>query len=278
MKKIRSGLRKETPQNLMIGPGTAHIGVDMNTFDPMDESTWGRMLGATKDGNNVLLETEYYDPEMDGTIGPINGARRLVEAVAKVETTLLEMTKENFLMKLPSYTISQHSEAYDIFEHNGEIATTETQNLLIVGEIAGSRLPVFIILLNAQASNPFELTMGDIDSDVELSVEFEGLYEAEDPTRIPLIIMYPRGTSPVDRIEATPPPGSYGEPIEVKLSTKTPGAKIYYTTDGSYPTPSSPNTEEYTGAIHLDATTTIKAIAHKDAAVSDLANLQYIID
>lgn len=50
-------------------------------------------------------------------------------------------------------------------------------------------------------------------------------------------------------------------PTSITLNTTTEGATIYYTTDGSTPTSSS---IEYTGAIQINATKTIKVIAIKD--------------
>jgi outer membrane protein OmpA-like peptidoglycan-associated protein len=55
-----------------------------------------------------------------------------------------------------------------------------------------------------------------------------------------------------------PPPGTFTSPQQVTLSTRTPGAVIHYTTDGTNPTENSP---VYTGAIPVDSTTTIKAMA-----------------
>ena len=54
-----------------------------------------------------------------------------------------------------------------------------------------------------------------------------------------------------------PPGGQYSSPITVTISCATPGASIYYTTDGSNPTPSS---IPYTAPIPLSTTTTLKAI------------------
>jgi hypothetical protein len=56
----------------------------------------------------------------------------------------------------------------------------------------------------------------------------------------------------------SPAPGAYTGSVDVTLSTTTPGASIFYTTDGSEPTLTS---TAYTAAITLTSTTTIRAIA-----------------
>ena len=68
--------------------------------------------------------------------------------------------------------------------------------------------------------------------------------------------------------------GTYTESKSVTLST-TYGTKIYYTTNGSDPTTSS---AEYTGAITVSKTTTIKAIAWKSGCTnSEIASRTYTI-
>jgi len=56
----------------------------------------------------------------------------------------------------------------------------------------------------------------------------------------------------------SPPGGTYSSAQNVTISDSTPGASIYYTTDGSSPTTAS---TPYSGAISVSATTTIQAIA-----------------
>ena len=74
---------------------------------------------------------------------------------------------------------------------------------------------------------------------------------------------------------ANPAAGTYTTGQSVTLSTTTDGASIYYTTDDTTPTTSS---TEYTGAIAVNATTTIKAIAVKaDWTDSDMLTATYTI-
>ena len=56
--------------------------------------------------------------------------------------------------------------------------------------------------------------------------------------------------------------GNFCAPIDVTMSSATDNASIYYTTDGT--TPDNVNGTLYTGAIHIEATTTLHAIAYAD--------------
>jgi hypothetical protein len=80
---------------------------------------------------------------------------------------------------------------------------------------------------------------------------------------------------------ATMPPkfsvksGAYNTPTTVKLTTRSRGATIYYTTDGWTPTPASPR---YRGPITIDSTTTLQAIAVAPSCFpSAISSAQYII-
>ena len=59
----------------------------------------------------------------------------------------------------------------------------------------------------------------------------------------------------------SPVAGSFTTPQQVTISSDTPGAKIYYTTDGSTPIPGSGSTVLYSSALTVSSTTTIKAVA-----------------
>ncbi len=68
---------------------------------------------------------------------------------------------------------------------------------------------------------------------------------------------------------ASPAAGTYGSALSVTLATRTVGATIRYTTDGSTPTPTSGTV--YTDPINVASSMTVKAIAYqtglKDSAV-----------
>ena len=73
----------------------------------------------------------------------------------------------------------------------------------------------------------------------------------------------------------SPAAGTYTSAQNVTISTETAGATIYYTTDGTDPTTSS---TQYSGAINVSSTTTIKAIAAaEDHNNSPVASATYTI-
>lgn len=70
------------------------------------------------------------------------------------------------------------------------------------------------------------------------------------------------------------PAGSFLDTQSVELSCSTEGATIYYTTDGSTPDNTS---NQYSSAISVSSTTTIKAIAYKGSSYSNVAEATYTL-
>jgi len=71
-----------------------------------------------------------------------------------------------------------------------------------------------------------------------------------------------------------PAEGTFFNSVDVTLACETEGATIYYTLDGSDPTDAS---TAYTEAIHITETTTVKAIAIKNALSSEIVSATYTI-
>lgn len=108
--------------------------------------------------------------------------------------------------------------------------------------------------LSSTSTNPTTFTMGTADATV--TANFESASAVSTPT-----------------FSVTA--GTYNEAKSVELSCGTDGATIYYTTNGDTPTSSS---TEYTGAIAVNVTTTIKAIAIKDGLEdSGIASATYTL-
>ncbi|MCB5245421.1 MAG: chitobiase/beta-hexosaminidase C-terminal domain-containing protein, partial [Candidatus Cloacimonetes bacterium] len=83
------------------------------------------------------------------------------------------------------------------------------------------------------------------------------------------------GQQPAAAPTFDPPAGIYSSPINVTISSITPGVTIRYTTDGS--TPSETVGTIYTTPVYIDATTTLKAVAYsEDYALSPVSQAIYL--
>lgn len=93
-----------------------------------------------------------------------------------------------------------------------------------------------------------------------------------------ITIIWETGGSTVETVATptfSPAEGTFTEAQNVTISCATSGATIHYTTDGTNPTTSSAN---FSSAIAVNETTTIKAIAVKDGMNnSDVATASYTI-
>jgi hypothetical protein len=76
-------------------------------------------------------------------------------------------------------------------------------------------------------------------------------------------------TSSVAAPSISPGTGTYAGTQAVTISDTTPGATIYYSTDGTVPTASSP---AYTGPISIAVSSTVQAIAFLDGSASAVAS------
>lgn len=88
------------------------------------------------------------------------------------------------------------------------------------------------------------------------------------------------GAGVVGFVAAAPPTvahGFYDSPFSVELVTSTPGAEVYYTFDGSIPSPENASAFLYTGPIIVSSTTTLRSVAVRSAyANSAVTTATYI--
>lgn len=273
--QMMNGTNARSAENLVIGPGIVTKGFNLAIFNPDDRSTWGDMLGATKGGNTANLDLEWHDTEPDGALGKVKGMRWMVKAESKLTTNLLEVSKANLLMKLNVFKSTNLNSRYDKIEHDGSVAPAPTQNVALFGAKVGSKDPIVIVIENAQASDPVELSLGTGKDDVVLKTEFEGMFDPGNITKIPFYILYPKGGSPLETPTVTPAAGTFTENQTVTL-VATADAEIYYTLDGSYPSPN--NGFKYSAPITVSETTTIRAIAIEGYTTSAVIDSTYTIN
>lgn len=125
-------------------------------------------------------------------------------------------------------------------------------------------------IIQSNASNRYIIAYGTTNFRAYTSLTQSGafmiqLYKEDDGSVTPTTVATPT---------FSPAGGTYTSAQNVTISTTTSGATIYYTTNGNTPTS---NSNLYTGAITVNSTTTIKAIAIKDGVSSSVATATFII-
>ncbi len=111
--------------------------------------------------------------------------------------------------------------------------------------------------LNDRTDSPDFLLQAEL---LEVIAEFLDLRFFDEPTP-----GKPNSEGFVARVADTkfdPDRGFYGDPFQVTITTATPDAEIFYTTDGSEPGPG--NGELYTGPITINCTTVLRAAAFRE--------------
>ena len=104
------------------------------------------------------------------------------------------------------------------------------------------------------------VTNGKVYVGAQMEVDVFGLLGSEPQTAAPVM---------------NPPAGSYSGSVSVTMSSPTPNATIYYTTDGSAPSTAS---NLYSAAVTLTVTTTVNAIAIANGSIqSTESTAAYVI-
>ncbi len=99
------------------------------------------------------------------------------------------------------------------------------------------------------------------------------LYAQDTITDLGMHTFNPGGGEMAETPMFDPAGGAYINPINVSITSDTPSASIYYTTNGDIPTDSS---TLYTAPIAISSNTTLKAIAYKDGYLpSSVASATY---
>ncbi len=220
--------------------------------------------------------------------------------------TTIVSTSFNATVAAPVGTHVLHVKCWGQF-----VADAVALTITILPPSAASTIVVKTPLSGAQVTSPFSLiasartcdsvpavSMGysiDDGQAIIVSTSFSAMTIAAEGTHVLHVKCWGRGTSDevlqnitvLPAIAPLPPPVAYATPLfspapgtytseqSVTLSAATPGATIYYTTDGSAPTTSS---AQYSEAIEVGTSKLIEAIAvAPDFTISSLARADYVI-
>jgi len=180
------GISTETVKRFLIDAGAVYVNYG---------ETSERLLGATRGGNQFVVEQDVKEIEMDGAKGPVKGARRIVEVRARIVANLLELTAENLKLALAGSNMADYptsaGKTHDKITRNRDIVNSDyVTNVALVGNISGADNPFVGIIKNALAVENMELSTEAREEGV-LEVTFEGHFDPSNLDAEPWEIRFP---------------------------------------------------------------------------------------
>lgn len=180
------GITTETVKRFFVDAGAVYVNYGLGNE---------RLLGATRDGNEFVVEQEVREIPVDGAKGPLKGARRIVNVYARITANLIEMTAENFLLALPGADATAYpddvSKTHDSIRRIRNIQLTDyVDNIALVGTISGSDQPIICIVENALADGNLQLSTADND-EAALTIQFTAHFDPADLDTEPWEVRYP---------------------------------------------------------------------------------------
>lgn len=181
---LRTGITSSTEKRLVLDAGAIYRG-------------WGEtseeLIGATRGGAVFTVEREDRDSEVDGMKGPIKGLKRTVRHTARLEVTLVEISRQTLI------DLTRGSEVSDgthmTFTPTNDIASGDYYtNISLVAEMMNTSDAIVLKLLNSLAAQEWDVSTEDQDEG-EISVTFEAHYTSGSLDDPPYRILLPIAAS-----------------------------------------------------------------------------------
>lgn len=230
------------------------------TGGPVDLSDYKVELyanGATAPGNTLVL-TGTLD-HGDVYVIANASANATILGLADVTSTITYYNGDDALA-IKKISTDSYVDIFGVIGQDPDLASTPTLGWIADGGYAtvNKTLVRKPIVSQGISVNP-TITGPNVNTDfVTLATEWD-VYPIDTISYLGSHTFNPSGNPMAATPSFDPPAGTYLNPINVVITSATPGATIYYTTDGSVPDNTS---NQYMGAVPISATTTLKAIAY----------------
>ena len=282
---LEEGATKVTPTveisstDLEIG-GTAEVttngpALTVTSDNPDVVSVSATTLTAESAGTAVITATweeteEYYGGSKNFTVTVVDSdipgstienpltVAQVLDLFANGNVPTTEVYVQGIVSEIKSLDVSKYTRAQYYISDNG---SKENQFYVFNG----------LYLNGANFTSNDQLQEGDEVIILGTLTTYNGTNEFAANNKI---VSFNRPVVAVEKPVFSVEAGSFTEAQSVEITCATEGATIYYTTDGSEPTAES---TEYTGAIAISETTTLKAIAIKGEDQSIVAEATYMI-
>lgn len=166
---LTTPLRSETFENLQLNAGIFLKNLDYSSISDAAAlktaiaaavTAGTTILGATRGGGTFVVTREVREPEIDGRRYPFKGGKFVDSADARLTTTLVESTPDNFCLGLGSATKTTSGKKTTIKMHTAIENADYVDSICWVGDLADGRM-VLICLKNALNTADLTFTFTD---------------------------------------------------------------------------------------------------------------------
>lgn len=185
------GVTSNTTNRLLFGAGVWIRNYDVTKTPAQNLAIAESIIGASAGGNKFTIEQEFAHPEVDGILGKLKGAERLVTDTAKVEGTFVEIDLDLILDLLPGATSAALGNGVMKLTRTADVASADyLTSIGLVCDHAASNGSVGFVILNPLQLEPvvFEPTDKSFGT---LAMSMEAHYDPAAMTTCPWNLLWP---------------------------------------------------------------------------------------
>jgi len=189
--KVYSGFTSKTAEKLLLDAGAffKNFVVGTDTFDTAVAAD--KLIGATSGGGTFSAIPTIRKIEIDGVKGAAKGLERIDEWVVTLMANVKEVSAESIQLALAATETASGVADYTTITANNYIVEADyLDNVVWVGKLSGSDIPVLIEVKNAISLGGLSLDMQDKTEGL-IATTFTGHYDTEDLDTPPFVIYYP---------------------------------------------------------------------------------------
>lgn len=191
---LPSGVKEDTPENILLGAGTIHKGLAYDTT----KKTWNfsdSVVSATSGGNKFSIVPEILQLELDGALVRAKGLDVKTGEKATLEVNFAETTTEIINSAIIGQVGTSAVTGYDVIESKASIDDSDYwENIAFVGKTVTGK-PIIVILENAICTTGLEIEGKKKDSSTgKYTYECTQLITG-DLEKLPYYIYYPSEAS-----------------------------------------------------------------------------------
>lgn len=189
--KVFSGFNENTAEKLLLDAGAFFKDFIVGTDTFESAVTAKKLIGATSGGGTFSAVPTVRKIEIDGVKGSAKGLQVIDEWVVTLMANVKEVSAESIQLALGASDIENGPTGYKKITANNYFELTDyLTNVVWVGKLSGSNVPVIIEVLNAISLGGITLNMAD-KSEGLIPTTFTGHYDATDLDSPPFNIFYP---------------------------------------------------------------------------------------